>query len=365
MSAAAAAGLIRPIANAPLEAQLRAKVERLRSTAGSFGELEALGVRLGLIQGTAEPRLQAPRLALFAADHGLIVEGVVAGERQPTATTIRSLLGGRLPLLSLAALHGFELMVVDSGAAEDVKPQPRLIARKIAHGTRNARSGPAMSTEQAHAAMRAGMEIGDALGGDALACAGIGVGSAQSAALVLACMHEVDLAELNDAGPKIAASLREHRLRVLGDIRARHGHLDDPVELLAAVGGFEVAMMAGVMLVASSRRRLIIVDGLPALAALAVASSIAPAVADYCVAARSSSASASVERAISLAAIPSLAAGAVESLDGTGAALAWPSLRCAAALLATPAHEGEEANVDVASATSTARRVSSMRRARA
>jgi len=342
MAAAAGTGLIPPTANAALEAALDEKLEsRRKASGGSFGELEPLAVRLGLIQNSAKkPRLQSPRIIVFAADHGLAVENVDGNHPRSTAATVLALLAGRLPLSVLARLHGLDLAVVDSGVAEPLSPQPCLLARKIAHGSRDSRAGAAMTTAQAHAAMRAGMEIGDLLGGSVVACAGIGQGAAQSAALLLSCLSGVPLRPLADSGPDMPEGLLEHRLRVLQEARNRHGHLEDPIEILAAVGGFEIAMMTGLMLVAASRRRLVIVDGMAACAAFKVAAAIAPAVADYCVLSRSNP-QPGLDRALALSGQRALLNLGVDSIDGTGATLAWPLVRCAAALLGD-ASDGDE-----------------------
>jgi len=330
--AAPAANLIAAAADPELESRLRRRIEDCRGPSGSLGELEPLAIRLGLIQNTLAPRFSAARLVLFAADHGLAVDDVAADQLQSTAATVQALLEGRSPLARLADAQGLELSVVDSGIAATLAPNARLLSRKIAHGTRNSRAGEAMTTEQAHAALRAGMEIGDALGGDAVACAGIGIGSAQSAALLLACVTDTPLDAFIDPDEPAGSGLREHRLRVLTDVRSRHGHLEDPVELLAAVGGFEVAMMAGLMLVAAGRRRLIIADGLAACASLVVASAIAPGIGDYCVHARSNDLS-SLDHALDLLGAQAFGRPGLSSLDGTGAVLAWPLIGCAAALL--------------------------------
>lgn len=324
--------LIQPTANPVLERIIRAKLEQRRHVAGSFGELEALAVRIGLIQNSENPALSSARIVVFAADHGLAVDGIGGPTARSTAATVSALLDDSLPLAVFARLQGLELTVVDAGIAESMTPNARMLARKIAHGTRNCRAGAAMSTEQAHAAMRAGMEIGHTLGGSAVACAGIGIGSAQSAALVLACVSGAPLLEFVDSGPAVPEALHKHVLRVLEEARSRHGHLEDPVELVAAIGGFEVAMMAGLILAAASRRRLIIVDGMSACAALMVASEIAPAVPDYCIYARSNDLPA-LGNALELVGGNVLFDVGLDSVDGTGAALAWSHVRCAAALL--------------------------------
>ncbi|MGH8797055.1 MAG: nicotinate-nucleotide--dimethylbenzimidazole phosphoribosyltransferase, partial [Caldimonas sp.] len=230
--------------------------------------------------------------------------------------------------------------VVDSGIAEPVAPHARLLARKIAHGTRNARAGPAMSQDQAHAAVRAGMEIAESLPGNVFACAGIGIGSHESAALVLARLTGADLGGLLGTVDTGRDEQLEHLRVVLQHAQNRHKDVIDPLAVMAAFGGFEMAMMVGLMLVAASDRHLIVVDGMPACAALMVASRIAPAVTDYCVHCRSHS-HAGLDEALSLFNTAALLELGIESIDGTGATLAWPLVRSAAALL-TEVADGEE-----------------------
>ncbi len=332
--------LITPTSNPLLEQALRKKLERRAETTGGLGELEPLAVRLGLIQNTLKPRFRTPQIAIFAADHGLAVEGLEIDGRQSTALLSQQLLSSQLPLAVFARIQGLELSVVDCGVAESVTPHARLLARKIAHGTRNARVTSAMSIDQAHAAIRAGMEIADSLVGNAVICAGIGVGAHESAALVLSRLSGLNLSDLLIQGPDMEESRLAHLLAVLQGAQARHRDVVDPVEVMAAFGGFEMAMMVGVMLVAGSKRHLIVVDGMPACAALMVASRIAPAVTDYCVYCRSHS-HRGLDHALSLFHASALLELGMESTDGTGSTLAWPLVRSAAALL-TEVAEGEE-----------------------
>jgi nicotinate-nucleotide--dimethylbenzimidazole phosphoribosyltransferase len=332
--------LISATSNPLLEQALRQKLARRAETTGGLGELEALAVRLGLIQNTLKPRFRTPQLAIFASDHGLAVEGLSAAGSQSTARLAHQLLTSQLPVAVFARIQGLELSVVDCGIAESVNPHARLLARKIAHGTRNARVTAAMSLDQAHAAIRAGMEIADSLVGNAVVCAGIGVGSQESAALVLSRLSGANLSDLLIEGPDMEEAHLSHLLAVLQTAQARHREVSDPVEVLAAFGGFEMAMMVGVMLVAGSKRHLIVVDGMPACAALMVAARIAPAVTDYCIYCRSHSHE-GLDQALALFHASALLELGMESTDGTGATLAWPLVRSAAALL-TEVAEGEE-----------------------
>ena len=333
--------LITATSNPLLEQALRKKLARRAETTGGLGELEALAVRLGLIQNTLKPRFRTPQITIFAADHGLAVEGISIAGNQSTALLAHQLLTSQLPLAVFSRIQGLEMSVVDCGVSESVAPHARLLARKIAHGTRNARVTSAMSLDQAHAAIRAGMEIADSLVGNAVVCAGIGVGSHESAALVLARLSGANLSDLLISGPDMEEANLSHLLAVLNGAQARHKDVTEPVEVLAAFGGFEMAMMVGVMLVAGSKRHLIVVDGMPACAALMVAARIAPAVTDYCVYCRSHSHQ-GLDQALSLFHASALLELGMESTDGTGATLAWPLVRSAAALL-TEVAEGEEA----------------------
>jgi len=333
--------LIAPVANPVLEAALRRKLARRSDRTGSLGELEPLAVQLGLMQNTLKPTFDAPQLVVFAADHGLAVDGIGASARCSTSELVERLLTLQLPVAVFAQIQGMALSVVDAGVAEAVHPHARLLARKIAHGTRNARTGSAMSQDQAQAAVRAGMEIAEALPGNVLACAGIGVGSHESAALVISRLSGADLATLVAPREGSSPERLEHLLTLLHGAQGRHKDVIDPLAVLAAFGGFEMAMMVGLMLTKASKRQLLLIDGMPACGALMVASRIAPAVTDYCIHCRSHS-HPGLDETLALFHSSALLELGIEATDGTGAALAWPLVRSAAALL-TQVADGEDA----------------------
>jgi nicotinate-nucleotide--dimethylbenzimidazole phosphoribosyltransferase len=331
--------LIAPTANPLLERALRDKLARRSETTGSLGELEPVAIRIGLMQNTLKPRFADPQMLMFAADHGLAVDGISSNARS-TSDLVRQALTGQLPVSVFARIQGLGLTVVDAGIAENLPPHPQLMARKIAHGTRNARVSAAMTVEQAHAAVRAGMEIADALPGNVRACAGFGVGSHESAALVISRLADAPVRELLLSGPDMKQDDLARLLVVAQGAQGRHRDVTDPVEVLAAFGGFETAMMVGTMLVAASRRHLIIVDGIAACAALLVAARIAAPVTDYCVFCRSHNHH-GLDVALSLFHASALLELGMASADGTGATLAWPFVKSAGALL-TEVAEGED-----------------------
>ena len=331
--------LIAPTANPLLERALRDKLARRAETTGSLGELEPVAVRMGLMQNTLKPRFADPQMLLFAADHGIAVDGIGASARS-TAELVHQALTGQLPVSVFARIQGLALTVVDAGVAENLPPHPRLMARKIAHGTRNARVSAAMTVEQAHAAIRAGMEIADALPGNVRACAGFGVGAHESAALIISRLSDASVRDLLVSGPDMKQDELAKLLVVAQGAQGRHRDVADPVEVLAAFGGFETAMMVGLMLVAASKRHLVIIDGVTACAALLVATRIAAPVTDYCVFCRSHGHH-GLDVVLNLFRASALLELGMESADGTGATLAWPLLKSAGALL-TEVAEGED-----------------------
>ncbi len=324
--------LIAPTANLLLEQALQAKLHRRELAQGALGELEPVAVRLGLLQHSLRPRFREPQLVVFAADHGLAVDGIHAPPGRQTNDLVLQILAGRQPVAVFARQQGLQLSVVDCGVSAQLPPHERLMPRKIAHGTRNARVGNAMSLEQAHAAIRAGMEIADSLHGNLLACAGLGVGSHESAALVLSRLSDTPVRELMLSGPQMNADLLAHLMIVVQGAQGRHRDVSDAVEVLAAFGGFETAVMVGAMLVAASKRHLIMVDGIAACAALLVASRIAESVTDYCVFCRSQLHQ-GLDRALGIFRASALLELGLDAIDGTGACLSWPLVNSAAALL--------------------------------
>lgn len=335
--------LISPTANPDLEKSLRDRVDRHAAIAGSLGELEPLAVRLGLIQNSLTPRFRDPVLALFAADHGMAVDGVGTQWGRSTREQALLALQNRLPVSVFARTHGLQQVVVDCGIAESLTPHARLLARKIAHGTRNARVGPAMSLEQAHAGVRVGMEISDNLPGNVLACAAMGQGSAESAALILSRLVDLPVRDFVMSGADMRQEELARLLLILQAAQQRHREPQDPMDVLAAFGGFETAVMVGAMLVAASKRSLIIIDGIAACAALKIAARIAAPVTDYAVFCRSH-VHRGLDEALALFHASALLELGLDSADGAGAALAWPMIRSAAALL-TDLHDLDDARL--------------------
>lgn len=333
---------ISTIAHHAMERAIAAKLAYRQEYGGGHEILNGLATRIGLIQRSLKPRLYNPHLLVFAGDHGLAVDGVVDG-LPSTTNLVQKLIGGEFALSVLAHVHDVDVSVVDAGISDQMEGHPKLLRRKIAHGTRSSVMSHAMTTDQAQAAIRAGMEIVDGLPSNLVCISGIGQGASLSAALLIAHLAPGDLHALSAPEPQQAGTV-EHQLQIRSKIKValkRHRELKDPIDVLAALGGFEIAMMVGALLLGASKRQLMVVDGIAAYAALMIAHKISPNVSDYCVFARSH-AGENLSYALNLFERTSLPWVQQFGLDGTGAVLSIPLLMCASALLASTPEGHEE-----------------------
>ena len=319
-------------ANAVLAARLQHKIDHKTKPLGALGQLENLALQLGLIQRSEALAFEKPQMVVFAADHGVAVEGVSAYPQAVTMQMVANMLAGGAAINVLARQHGFALQVVDAGVASDLPDHPQLIKRKIAHGTHNLATGPAMTAHQLNAALQAGADVLASLPGNLVAFGEMGIANTSAAALLLHRLAGVSIVDASGRGTGLTDPQLLHKQAVLSKAAALHAAAREPLDALAALGGFEIAMMTGAMLRAASERRVILVDGFIAGSAALVACALAPAAKDYMVFCHRSA-----ERGHHLM-LAHLTARPLLDLDmrlgeGTGALLAWPMVQSAALLL--------------------------------
>lgn len=324
--------LIDPIADDALAARLQQRIDRLTKPVGSLGRIEALALQIGLVQRSERPRLAAPQMLVFAADHGLAAQGVSAYPSDVTWQMVENFLAGGAAISVLAEQHSLALHVVDAGVRHVFEPRPRLIVRKIGDGTADSSLGAAMTAEQCKRAIGAGREIVAALPGNVVLLGEMGIGNTSAAALLLARLAGHDIARCAGRGTGLDDAGLRRKLDVLGRVLALHESASGPLDALAAFGGFEIAMMVGAALQAASLRRLIVVDGFITGAAVLVAAALAPAVLGYCVFAHRSNEAGHALLLDHLNATPLLDLG-LRLGEGSGAALAWPLIDSAWQLL--------------------------------
>jgi nicotinate-nucleotide--dimethylbenzimidazole phosphoribosyltransferase len=317
-----------------LEPALRAALDGKAKPPGALGRIEDLAVQIGLIQQSLGPRLDRCRLLLFAGDHGLTRSGVSSYPASVTQAMVATILAGKASASAFTRAVGAQVRVIDAGVAADLPPHPDLIDAKIGFGTADAAVEPAMTPEQAMLALTRGAEIARQSAADGfniLALGEMGIGNSASAALLL---HRLGPLPLEQAVGMGAGHSPESLLRKRAalDWAANRSAATDPLEVLAQFGGFEIAMMAGAILGAAQTKAVVIVDGFIATAAALVAARLAPACLDRCVFAHQSAEAGHRAMLEALGAAPLLDLR-MRLGEGTGAVLAVPLLRAAAALL--------------------------------
>jgi nicotinate-nucleotide--dimethylbenzimidazole phosphoribosyltransferase len=320
------------LAHAGLTQRLQHKLDHKTKPLGSLGRLEGLAQQLGLILGSETPELREPQLVVFAADHGLAARGVSAYPSDVTWQMVENFLAGGAAVSVLARQHGISLTVVDCGVRHDFAPRPGLRSHKIAAGTADASAGPAMTAAQCAQALAHGQALVKDLPGNALLLGEMGIGNTSAAALLLSRLAGLEIADCTGAGTGLDAPAIERKTSVLREVLLRHEGVSAPLEVLAAMGGFEIATMVGAVLQAAADRRVIVVDGFIASAAVLVAAKLDPRVLQRCVFAHRSGERGHALMLAHLQAHPLLDLG-LRLGEGSGAVLAWPLLVSACAIL--------------------------------
>lgn len=326
---------VETLANEALAAQLAHDLDDKTKPRGSLGRIETLAAQIGLIQGRARPVLESPQLVVFAADHGIAAQGVSAYPAEVTRQMVANFLAGGAAVSVLARQHGLGLTVVDCGVAHDFEPQPGLVLAKVPrceHGTADSSQGPAMSVAEAKEAMANGCHLVRGLPGNALLLGEMGIANTSAAALLMARLTGLALSQCVGRGTGLDNAGLAHKQVVLQAALAANAGAVQPLEVLAALGGLEIATMAGAVLQAAAERRVVVVDGFITTAAVAVAHALAPAVLQRCVFAHASAEGGHATWLRKLGVQPLLDLG-LRLGEGSGAALAWPLLVSACKLL--------------------------------
>jgi nicotinate-nucleotide--dimethylbenzimidazole phosphoribosyltransferase len=255
----------RPIADADLEARLRARLDALTKPPGSLGRLEDLVVQLGLIQQTETPRIGRKAMMIFCADHGVVEEGVSPYPSEVTRQMVANYHSGGAAINVLCRHGGIAPVIVDVGVG---KP------------TRNFTREPAMTRAEAEQAIETGFSY--AARAEILGAGEMGIGNTTSAAAIFSAFSGLDPTETAGRGTGLDDAGVARKVDVIRRALALHPSRD-PIQILAHLGGFEIAALTGLILGAASHRRLVMLDGFITGAAAIVARAIAPASLDYAV----------------------------------------------------------------------------------
>ncbi len=336
------ADLLAAIAPADADAMTaaRERQDRMTKPRGSLGALEDVSVRLAGLAGSCPPPLPEPAcVAVFAADHGVHAQGVSPWPQEVTAQMVANFLAGGAVVNAFAAQAGAEVTVVDVGVAADLEPVPGLLPRKIGRGTADFTAGPAMTRDQAVAAVVTGAEIARdlvAAGNRCLVTGDMGIANTTASAALICAFTGADPAEATGRGTGIDALTYAKKIEVVCRGLARHQpnlpDPADPVAVLAAFGGFEHAALAGFILGAAALRVPVILDGVIAGAAALAAVALAPDAIAACFAGHRSAEPGHAVTLSYLGLRPLVDLG-LRLGEGTGAVLALPLVQSAARAL--------------------------------
>ncbi len=317
-----------------------ARAERRQATLtkppGSLGELERIAIRLCGMQGD-RPRVDNPAMVVFAADHGVVAEGVSAFPQAVTGEMVRNFAAGGAAISVLARVQSARLEVVLLGAINDPGELPGVVREWITPASANLAREAAMSVEQLTAAMNAGRSaVERAADSDILLPGDMGIGNTTAAAAISCALLGRDAAEIAGPGTGLDAAGVRHKVDVIeAALECHRQWLDQPLEVLRCLGGFEIAAMTGACIAAGQRGLPVLVDGFIASAAALAAIRLSPGAANWMLLSHRSAEPGHGPLVESLTA----ATGSRPLLDlgmrlgeGSGAAVALPLVRLACAL---------------------------------
>ena len=265
---------------------LREKIDNLTKPKGSLGRLEDLALQIGMIQQTLSPELKKPCNILFAADHGIVEEGVSLSPKEITWQQLSNLLHGGAGINFLCRQHGFRLLLADSGVDYDLPYEQGIRNLSVGKGTRNFLKEAAMSPEECQLCLERGASLVDEVfesGCNVVSFGEMGIGNTSASSVWMHLFTRIPLEQCVGAGSGLNAAGISHKLDVLKRAVARYNGNGEPLDIMAEYGGFEMVMAAGGMLRAAERNMIILVDGFIMTNCILAASRLHPEVLDYAV----------------------------------------------------------------------------------
>ena len=325
-------------------AAARKRQAQLAKPPGSLGRLEDLSIQLAGITGQVHNKIEKKHLLVFAADNGVGAEGVSSAPQSVTLMQTINLTRHKTGASVLAKHFGCEITVCDVGVNADIK-EPAVLNRKIAYGTQNIAKGPAMTRAQAEAAILTGIELAQKTEADAIGIGEMGIGNTTTSAAVLAVLLDADVDAVTGRGGGITDdSFRKKKEVIRKAIAVNQPDKNDVLDVLAKVGGFDIAAMCGAFIGAAATHRPAVIDGFISAVAALCAVRLRPDIKGYLVPSH-----ASYEIGYKLA-MDAMQLRPMLLLDmrlgeGSGCPLAFQMLEAACAIVNDMA-TFEEANID-------------------
>ena len=275
---------IRPADAAAKRAAMR-RQQRLTKPPGSLGRLEELSIQLAGIFGTERPIARDTTLIVAAADHGVVAQGVTGYPQAVTAQMALNFLAGGAAISVMARTRGANLVIVDAGVATPLPPHPDLRVVSAGRGTRDMTQGPAMTREQAEACILAGVDIAlDAAetGAHIIATGDMGIGNTTAASAITAALTGNPPGLTTGRGTGRSDPELQHKIAcVEQSLDVNQPDANDGIDVLRTVGGFEIGVLAGVVLGGALAGRAVVLDGFISGAAGLIAHSLCPTVVDF------------------------------------------------------------------------------------
>ena len=263
--------------------EARRRQAQLAKPPGSLGRLEDLSVQLAGITSKVYNRIEKKHLLVFAADNGVVEEGVSSAPQSVTLMQTVNLTRHKTGASTLCRYFGCGITVCDVGINAEVR-EPKVLNRKIAYGTQNIINGPAMTREQAVQAICIGMELAENIQADVLGIGEMGIGNTTTSSAVLSVLLGADVEAVTGRGGGITNdSFRKKKAVIRTAIEVNRPDPNDVIDVLSKVGGFDIAAMCGAFIGAAVTRRPVVIDGFISAVAALCAYKLCPAVRGYLV----------------------------------------------------------------------------------
>lgn len=264
-------------------AAARQRQAELAKPPGSLAKLEDLSVQMAGITGKVFNRIEKKHLLVFAADNGVVAEGVASAPQSVTLQQTVNLTRGKTGASVLAKHFGCQITVCDVGINADVR-EPKVVNHKIAYGTQNIVEGPAMTREQALKAMLIGAQMAMETDADVLGIGEMGIGNTTTSAAVLAVMQDVPVEAVTGRGGGITdESFLRKKDVIRRAIQVNSPDKNDAVDVISKVGGFDMAAMCGAFIGAAASGKPVVIDGFISAVAALCAVRLCPGAVDYMV----------------------------------------------------------------------------------
>ena len=265
--------------------QAKQKLNTLTKPLESLGTLETIAQRYSAIKEDLDPSTEKKVIFTFAGDHGIVEEGVSAYPKAVTIQMVLNMLDGGAAVNVLAKYAGASVVVVDIGVDHDFEPADRLVTKKVGHGTKNFRIGPAMTRDEALKSIHVGIELAEEYarnGADMVGTGEMGIGNTTPASAILSALTGLPPVKVTGRGTGIDDRTLDRKAALIAEgITVNKPNPENPIDVLAKVGGFEIGGIAGLIIGSVFHRIPVVVDGFISTAGAMIATAMNPTINEY------------------------------------------------------------------------------------